>query len=92
MPEAKKMYLELADLAFPELQGTPENAKLDNMLNMTAALSSDLGLESKLHQVGVKESDLDLLATDAMKQTRLLINNPREMSYEAAFNIYQKAL
>ena len=92
MPEANKLYLELADLAFPELQGTQESAKLDNMLSMTAALSSDLGLESKLHQVGVKESDLELLATDAMKQTRLLINNPREMTYEAAFDIYQKAL
>jgi len=42
--------------------------------------------------VGVKEADLELLATDAMKQTRLLQNNPREMTYDAAFAIYQKAL
>jgi len=27
-----------------------------------------------------------------MKQERLLINNPREMSYDAALSIYQKAL
>jgi len=40
----------------------------------------------------VTEGDLELLANDAMKQTRLLVNNPREMTYEAAFNIYQQAL
>ena len=92
MPEAGKLYLELADIAFPELKGTPESSKLDNMLSMTAALSNDLGLESTLTEVGVKESDLDLLANDAMKQSRLLVNNPREMTLDAAFGIYQKAL
>ncbi|MGH1426404.1 MAG: iron-containing alcohol dehydrogenase [Arenicella sp.] len=92
MPEAGQLYLELADIAFPELKGTPESSKLDNMLSMTAALSNDLGLESTLTEVGVKESDLDLLANDAMKQSRLLVNNPREMTLDAAFDIYQKAL
>ncbi len=61
------------------------------MLN-TASLSADLGLESKLSQVGVKQSDIELLAEDAMKQTRLLVNNPREMTYDAALTIYQQAL
>jgi alcohol dehydrogenase class IV len=40
----------------------------------------------------VTENDLELLAGDAMKQSRLLINNPREMTYEAALAIYQRAL
>ncbi len=92
MPEAGKLYLELADLVFPELKGTPESSKLDNMLEMSASLGKELGLESTLRQVGVKESDLELLATDSMKQTRLLVNNPREVTYDAAFSIYQKAL
>jgi alcohol dehydrogenase class IV len=42
--------------------------------------------------VGVAEKDLTLLADDAMKQTRLLVNNPREMTYEAALEIYTRAL
>jgi alcohol dehydrogenase class IV len=33
-----------------------------------------------------------MLAEDAMKQTRLLVNNPREMTQEAAHMIYEKAL
>jgi len=33
-----------------------------------------------------------MLAEDGMKQTRLLVNNPREMTYDAALAIYTAAL
>lgn len=92
MPEAADHYLELADLCFPELKGVATDKKLDGMLDKTANISKDLGLESTLREVGVTENDLELLAGDAMKQSRLLINNPREMTYEAALAIYQRAL
>jgi hypothetical protein len=35
---------------------------------------------------------LPKLAEDAMRQTRLLINNPREIGYEDALAIYGEAL
>lgn len=92
MPEAAPLYLELADYCFPELKSVPENKKLDGLLAKTSSLSTDLGLKSTLSEVGVKETDLELLAGDAMKQTRLLVNNPREMTYDAAFDIYKRAL
>ena len=41
---------------------------------------------------GFGESDLPRLAEDAMKQTRLLVNNPREVTYADAFAIYGEAL
>jgi len=62
------------------------------MLQGIATYSPDLGLETTLREVGVKETDLELLATDAMKQTRLLVNNPREVGYDDAFAIYKAAL
>ncbi len=92
MPSAQALYSELADIIFPELSGKTQHEKLDAMLNNFLALGPEFGLEGKLSQVGVKPDDLDLLADDAMKQTRLLVNNPREMTREAAFEIYQKAL
>lgn len=92
MPEAENLYAELSPIIFPELAGKSHTAKIDGMLEKITALGPELGLEYKLEQVGVKSSDLELLAEDAMKQTRLLVNNPREMTYEAALNIYQKAL
>ena len=38
------------------------------------------------------EVDLTRLAEDAMKQTRLLVNNPREVTYRDAYAIYSEAL
>ena len=35
-------------------------------------------------EVGVREADLTRLAEDAMKQTRLLVNNSREITYQDA--------
>lgn len=54
-------------------------------------LAQTLGIETKLRQVGVKEADLSLLATEAMKQTRLLPNNPREVSLKDAQLLYEQA-
>jgi alcohol dehydrogenase len=45
-----------------------------------------------LRQVGISEADLDRLADDAMLQTRLLVNNPRELKREDARAIYAAAL
>jgi alcohol dehydrogenase len=50
------------------------------------------GVETTLQQVGITESDLDRLADDAMLQTRLLGNNPRELTREDARAIYAAAL
>jgi alcohol dehydrogenase len=50
------------------------------------------GVETTLQQVGITEADLDRLADDAMLQTRLLGNNPRELTREDARAIYAAAL
>ncbi len=44
-----------------------------------------------MRQLGVEKSDLEQMAEDAMKQTRLLVNNPREMSKSNALAIYRAA-
>ena len=51
-----------------------------------------LNLERTLREVGVQESDLDVLATDAMKVQRLLVNNPRDMTWADARDIYRSVL
>ena len=91
MPAAEDLYAELAPIIFPDLASKSHAEKIDGMLKGIARLSADLGLETTLREVGVKESDLEMLAADAMKQTRLLVNNPREVSYEDALGIYTKA-
>jgi alcohol dehydrogenase class IV len=44
-----------------------------------------------LRDVGIPEDAIELLATDAMKQTRLLVNNPRPLTIEDARAIYRAA-
>lgn len=52
---------------------------------------ADLNIPSKLSAIGIKEEDLESLATSGMKVQRLLSNNPRAVSYADALNIYREA-
>ena len=54
-------------------------------------LSKRLGLPQKLREVDIPKNACEKMANDAMKQTRLLVNNPREVTEKDAFNIYQSA-
>ena len=80
-------YAALAPHAFP---GAPATAK--GLIDGLVILSKACGLTQTLHDVGVKKIDLPRLATDAMKQSRLLVNNPRTVTYDDAVAIYQAAL
>ncbi|GAB7548558.1 iron-containing alcohol dehydrogenase [Cupriavidus sp. 8B] len=50
------------------------------------------GLPASLSAVGIRPIDLPLLANDAMQQQRLLINNPRNVTYEDALHLYEAVL
>ena len=45
----------------------------------------------KLREVNIPKSACKKMASDAMKQTRLLVNNPREVTEIDALNIYEAA-
>ena len=49
------------------------------------------GAPRRLRDVGVSEDSLPMLAADAMKQTRLLVNNPVEVSEADALALYREA-
>ena len=92
MPEAESQYAELAGIIFPELAGMTNAQKAAGMIEGFVKLGPALGMQSTLTEVGVSHNNVPMLAEDAMKQTRLLVNNPREMTYDAALAIYEKAL
>tara|TARA_B100001057_G_scaffold494957_1_gene592742 strand:+ start:3097 stop:4269 length:1173 start_codon:yes stop_codon:yes gene_type:complete len=54
-------------------------------------LCMELNLPVRLRDVGVNMEDCEKLAKEAMKQTRLLVNNPVEIRYEDALSIYKKS-
>lgn len=92
MPEAEALYADLAPIVFPDLAGKPAAARAAGFVEAFKALGPDLGMQTRLSEVGVSHNNLPMLAEDAMKQTRLLVNNPREMTYDAALDIYEAAL
>ncbi|HWV07947.1 MAG TPA: iron-containing alcohol dehydrogenase, partial [Pseudomonas sp.] len=56
-----------------------------------ADFSERSGLPTRLRDAGVPQDMLEQLASDAMLQQRLLVNNPREMTETHALAIYQSA-
>ena len=49
-------------------------------------------INTQMSYYGITSNDISFLAEEAMKQTRLLVNNPREITQEIAEDIYQKVL
>ncbi|WP_350335898.1 iron-containing alcohol dehydrogenase [Coralliovum pocilloporae] len=85
-------YVELAPWAFPSMDMSGSVASLaDRFISTLARLSEKLGLETNLRQVGIAEPDLEKLAKEAMGQTRLLVNNPRDIQEVDALTIYRSA-
>jgi alcohol dehydrogenase len=91
-PAAAELYAELAPIILPgrELPSDPLEVS-DLLAEHFLQLAADLGLQTKLSQMNIAESDLPKLAEEAMLQQRLLINNPRELSLDDALSIYQQA-
>ena len=89
---ATKVYAESADLLFPaeSLLLKSDGEKTNFLVSKFENLATQLGLKTRLRDVGVKEKDLARLCDDAMKQTRLLPNNPAEVRKEDCFTLYRQ--
>lgn len=88
---APALYGELADLLVKDSHGT-DAQRAGQFIDYMEQLTADCDVDPRLRAVGISHNDLPKLAEGAMQQTRLLQNNLREMTYEAALNIYTEAL
>jgi alcohol dehydrogenase class IV len=91
LPHALDHYAEIAAIIAPHVEGSQE-ARAEALIVAMQQIARLTGIETTLQQVGITEADLDRLADDAMKQTRLLGNNPRELGWNDARAIYAAAL
>lgn len=92
-PECASEYAELAPHVFADIDLS--NSKEDvthDFIERLGKLNLDLGLKAGLQHVGISKSDVSKLSEDAMKQTRLLVNNPRELNFDDAVQIYLASL
>jgi alcohol dehydrogenase class IV len=81
-------YAELLPYAFPELDG---RATASAFVEALASLCTKVGLQPRLRDVGIPQDAVPMMAEDAMKQTRLLVNNPRPLTLEDVRAIYEAA-
>ena len=89
---APKPYAEIAAFTFPELAKiTDEKERANAFCEAMADLSKRCGLQQTLREMDIPPDFLPKLASDAMNQTRLLVNNPRELTEADALNIYKAA-
>lgn len=91
VPHAAAAYAELAAIVTPAAAGSDE-ARAAALVTAMQQIGDTTGIATRLRQVGIAESDLDRLADDAMLQTRLLGNNPRDVTRADAYAIYAAAL
>ncbi|MDO6459736.1 iron-containing alcohol dehydrogenase [Granulosicoccaceae sp. 1_MG-2023] len=91
-PVCAGAYARLATQIFPELAAYEDKeARCDALIEALAALVEELGIKPRLRDYGISKEALAALAGDAMEQTRLLVNNPRELSEADALAIYGAA-
>jgi len=88
---APAAYAEIAPFAFPELARLEGQERAAAFCDALQELSRKCGLPQRLRDVKVPEDVLPTLARDAMKQTRLLPNNPRLVAEADALDIYRRA-
>lgn len=88
-PNAKQHYAELMQWLDPFSKGSTDGL-CDLFVDHMQRHLDESGLTLKLKDLGVPKDKLQILADDAMLQTRLLQNNPRELANADALKIYQE--
>ena len=90
--DARKNYAYLAPNIFKNLENSKNDEKVCNhFIDLLENLSKKLKLPYRLRELGIPEEACNIMAKEAMKQTRLLVNNPRKIEESDAFNIYKAA-
>jgi alcohol dehydrogenase len=96
-PQAEHLYAQLLSVILSPSSVIAASASAENvsaaeqLAEYFLALAKRLGLETSLREVGIDETSLEALAEQSMLQERLLINNPRAVSYQQALCIYRQA-
>jgi len=90
--KACDQYAFLAPFVFKDINQNTNNKNICNdFIDRLENLSLLLNLPSKLRELDIPKEACVKMAKESMKQTRLLVNNPREVTEEDAFNIYNAA-
>jgi alcohol dehydrogenase class IV len=88
---AQGLYAELGRAILPELAAAGDSEAAASFVAAISARVAAMPYAQSLRDAGVKQDDLPMLARDAMNVQRLLVNNPRDVSFDDALAMYQAA-
>ncbi len=88
---AQGLYAELGRAILPELGAATDPQAAAAFVAAIRARVAAMPYAHTLREAGVKQEDLPMLADDAMKVQRLLVNNPRDVAHVDALALYQAA-
>jgi alcohol dehydrogenase class IV len=88
---ARDHYAELAEIIEPDCAAQGSQARAALLIERLDALAKNSGLALRLRDHGIAFDEARILAREAMKQTRLLVNNPCEISESDAQRLYEAA-
>lgn len=88
---ARDRYAELADIVAPDCVGQGSQARCAALIDALDRMVVASGLQPRLRDHGIADGDIPLLAREAMKQQRLLVNNPVPIDEADARRLYEAA-
>ena len=88
---ARDHYAELAEILVPDCAGQGSQSKCATLIDALDRMVTESGLKPRLRDHGIERSDIPSLAREAMKQTRLLVNNPCSIDEADAARLYEAA-
>ena len=88
---ARDHYAELAEIIAPDCAGQGSQAKCAILIDVLDRMIINSGLKPRLRDHGIAQTDIPLLAREAMKQQRLLVNNPCAIDEADAARLYEAA-
>ena len=83
---------ELCDTINPELCTADVDTKTEYVISEIENIIRFTQIPTDLYSFGVKKEDLDFLVDAGSKQTRLLVNNRKELTLDDIRSIYLKVL
>lgn len=93
LPPVLRFNAEAAEPLYAELAShLGLHASTDGLVEEMERIADVVGIETRLSQLGISHNDLPRLAEEAMEVKRLLVNNPRDMTLDAALACYEAVL
>ncbi|MFC1912187.1 iron-containing alcohol dehydrogenase, partial [Chloroflexota bacterium] len=84
-------YADIAEAMGEDTEGLSEYEAAESLVGCLLRLLEDVSIPSRLGDYGVSRDDIPRLVEGAMKQKRLFVPNPRNLTEEDVKNIYESA-